>query len=78
MSYTKELRHFKEKPVHVACPVCAYRADQKTAVTDRPANFFISTGLGLAIVNMRFLGKHQEYTFQTWKNYSTKRLRLVL
>lgn len=31
MPYTKGLRHFKERPVHVACPVCAYRADQKAA-----------------------------------------------
>lgn len=29
MSFTEGLRHFKERPVHVACPVCAYRANQK-------------------------------------------------
>ena len=29
MSYTNGLRYFKERPVHVACPVCAHRADQK-------------------------------------------------
>ncbi|WP_320744552.1 YnfU family zinc-binding protein, partial [Enterobacter sp. 276E10] len=27
--FTEGLRHFKERPVHVACPVCAYRANQK-------------------------------------------------
>ncbi|HFM1722595.1 TPA: hypothetical protein ACG6BD_004755, partial [Escherichia coli] len=29
MSYTNGLRYFKERPVHVACLVCAHRADQK-------------------------------------------------
>lgn len=29
MSYTNGLRCFKERPVHVACPACAHRADQK-------------------------------------------------
>ncbi|EPT7062017.1 YnfU family zinc-binding protein [Cronobacter turicensis] len=29
MSYTKAFRHFKERPVHIACAVCAYRAAQK-------------------------------------------------
>ncbi|XTD36829.1 YnfU family zinc-binding protein [Citrobacter murliniae] len=29
MSYTDGLRQFKERPVHVTCPVCAHIADQK-------------------------------------------------
>lgn len=29
MSYTSGLREFKERPVHVACPVCSHRASQK-------------------------------------------------
>lgn len=43
MSYTKGLRHFKERPGHVACQVRAYRADQKAgklrkdAVLEYPA-----------------------------------------
>ncbi|HFT1963426.1 TPA: YnfU family zinc-binding protein [Enterobacter ludwigii] len=31
MTYTKGLRHFKERPVHVACTVCGHRTDQKAA-----------------------------------------------
>lgn len=29
MSYTSGLRQFKERPVHVTCPVCSHMADQK-------------------------------------------------
>ncbi|MDN8600102.1 YnfU family zinc-binding protein [Citrobacter enshiensis] len=29
MSYTSGLRKFKERPVHVTCPACNHRADQK-------------------------------------------------